>query len=591
VNSTRAIVLALVVAFVARPSRAAPQQWPFLFDPNIAADPTGTAAAIAAGEATLPDLPVASMTTLQSDQVTLWYWPESAALLTRIQTSGANTTMMAWPTTPVMCAKHDSFSVPTILLPNPSATCTSADASIRAQLASLGACDAVEQPERYALTYDPNHARQDTGNIEDLIGLAGQGLSLTPIPDGLLPEDFVPTMRVIVDKVRHDKLVAGIATARAAYAQTKSLGQGNASCFDPTALASLEAAIDGLTSELDAAQALLDKQDSDGNAARMQEEMCLAAQGRVRNTLPFPSLTAAERKALAFWLGGIYWRMRGGGLIPLGATQDARIYFLLSPFRQIGEVAGAQDGSDAAFDIYLQIFEGWSDWQDMGNVSGGGDKYADLVSMTSRGQRQVGSAVSLLGPRGYDTLALDTGGLHMGPCYFYAYYPLAWFRWATELTTPYSAYIDWPTATGEFCSGASIALGFAETLLAGKATGQPPTVTLCAGKSCGDDGCGGSCGSCAAGSECTSAGNCAAASAPDGGSGGVDGGMNGGGGGGNGGNGNGSGGNGSGGNGDTTPPTTSHGCSMVPYDLGAPWLALAVAMLVVLVRTRRSRRE
>ncbi len=590
-NSTRAFVLAAAVVGLARPSHAAPQQWPFLFDPSITADPTGTAAAIAAGDLTLPDLPVASMTTLQSDQVTLWYWPESAALLSRINTSGANTTMMTWPTTPVMCKQHDAFAVPTILVANPSAACTSADASIRAQLASLGACDAVEQPERYALTYDPTNARADTGNIEDLIGLAGQGLSLTPIPDGLLPEDFVPMMRTIVDKVRHDKLVAAIATARAAYTQAKSLGASNASCFDPTALAALDAAIDGLTSELGAAQALLDQQDSDGNATRMQEEMCLAAQGRVRNTLPFPSLTAAERKALAFWLGGIYWRMRGGGLIPLGSTQDARIYFLLNPFTQIGEVAGGQDGSDAALDIYLQIFDGWGDWQDMGTGQGA-DKYADLVSMTSRGGRQVGSAVALLGPRGYDTLALNTGGLHMGPCYFYAYYPLAWFRWATQLTTPYSAYIDWPTAVGEFCSGASIGLGFAETLLAGKATGQPPTVTLCSGKSCGDDGCGGSCGTCASGSSCNSAGACVAMSPTGGGS---DGGTSGGGGSGGGGSG-GGGGDGSGGNGDTgngggsaTPPTTPHGCAMAAHDVGAPWLALAVVALAVLGRWRRRR--
>ncbi|MCA1662934.1 MAG: hypothetical protein LC659_01410, partial [Myxococcales bacterium] len=505
----RAAFVALVLVAAQR-AGAAPQRWPFLFDPAIAADPTATGNAIASGQMSLPDLPVASMQTLSSDQVTLWYWPESAALLTRIESAGGNATPMSWPTTPIMCKRHDSFVVPTLLLPNPSASCTSADQSIRAALANLGACDAVEQPERYALSYDPKNARQDTGNIEDLIGLAGQGLSLTPIPDGLLPADFVPTMRDIVDKVRHDKLAQAIAAARTSYAQAKKLASDNGACFDAAAVTTLDASIDALAAELDAAEAHLAKLDSDGNAARTHEEMCLAARGRVRNALPFPSLTEAERKALAFWLGGIYWRMRGGGLIPLGSTQDARIYFLLNPFTQLGQVAGGQDGADAAFKIYLQIFEGWSDWQDMGNGGGGGDKYADLVSMTSRGQRQVGTAVSLLGPRGYDTLALSTGGLHMGPCYFYAYYPLAWFRWAAGLTAPYSGYIDWPTATGEFCSGASIALGFAETLLAGKATGQPPTVMLCAGRSCGDDGCGGSCGACAAGTTCTSAGQCAA---------------------------------------------------------------------------------
>ena len=577
------VLVAAALLLVARPSLAQ-QKWPFQFDPAITADPSGTANAITTGAASLPALPVTAMKTLQSDQVTLWYWPESAALLQRIQTAGASTTMMTWPTTPVLCKRHDAFTVPAILLPNPSAACTSADASLRAQLANLGACDAVEQPERYALAYNPNEARNDVGNVEDLIGLAGQGLSLTPVPDGLLPEDFVPTMRTIVDKVRHDKLVQGLAGARGAYAQAKSLGASNAGCFDPAALAALSASIDGLTAELDAAQALLDKQDADGNATRMQEERCLAAQSRVRNTLPFPSLTAAERKALAFWLGGIYWRMRGGGLIPLGATQDARIYFLLNPFTRIGEVTGGQDGSDAAFDIYLQIFEGWSDWQDMGNVQPGGDKYADLVSMSSRGGRQVGSAVSLLGPRGYDTLALDTGGLHMGPCYFYGYYPLGWFRWATQLTAPYSAYMDGPTAIGEFCSGASMALGFAETLLAGKATGQPPTVDLCAGKSCGDDGCGGTCGTCGAGTICSSAGICIVSSPPDGGSDGGGGSGSDGGSDGNGGNGD----TGSGGNG--PPPAAPHGCAMAGSGSAPPPLALLLLTLALVACWRRRAR-
>jgi hypothetical protein len=583
------LVVALLVTL---PAAATPQRWPFLFDPNIAADPAGTQQAITAGAATLPDLPVAAMQTLQSGAVTLWLWPESVALLNRVAASGPG--VATWPTTPVMCKKHDGFAVPTLLVPGASASCSDADTAIRQQLANLGACDGVEQPERYALTYQPTQARQDTGTIEDMFGLAGEGLSHPPLPSGLLPEDLIPQMRVILDKIRRDKLVAAIATARAAYAQAAKLGSDNAACFDPSALTSLQAAIVGLDGELDAAQAWLDKLDSDGNAAHAQEDVCLAAQSRVRNTLPFPSLTAAERKTLAFWLGGIYWRMRGGGLIPLGSTQDARWYFLLQPFTQIGELAGAQDGSDAAFQIYLQIFEGWSDWQDMGNSQPGGDKYADLVSMTSRGQRQVGGAVTLLGPRNYDTLALDTGGLHMGPCYYYAYYPLAAFRYADMLTAPYSGFIDWPTAVGEFCSGASIALGFAETLLDGKATGQPPTVTLCSGSSCGDDGCGGSCGTCGAGASCQ-AGQCVPSGGPtpgsDGGVGtiGSDAGVGGGGGG------SGGGGGAVGGNGDVPPATSgAHGCacSTLPRDEErAPWLALlAAAVLAGIARGRRRAR-
>jgi hypothetical protein len=603
VKILQAFVCALFVLLLSRSVAATPQRWPFLFDPNIAADPAGTGQAIASGAASLPELPVAAMKTLQTGAVTLWFWPESAALLNRIAAAGPG--VASWPTTPVMCKKHDSFVVPTLLGPGASASCASADSDIRQQLASLGACDAVEQPERYALGYNPNDARKDTGTLEDMIGLAGEGLSHPPLPGGLLPDDFVPTLRALVAKIRHDKLVQAIAGARAAYAQAAKLGSDNAACFDPTALASLQAAIVGLDGELDAAQAWLDKLDSDGKAAHAQEDVCLAAHSRVRNPLPFPSLTAADRRTLAFWLGGIYWRMRGGGLIPLGATQDARIYFLLQPFTQIGLMSGGQDGSDAAFDIYLQIFEGWSDWQDMGNAPGG-DKYADLVSMTSRGQRQIGTAVTLLGGRSYDTLALNSGGLQMGPCYYYAYYPLAAFRYAETLTTPYSGFIDWPTAVGEFCYGASMGLGFADTLLGGKATGQPPTVTLCTGKSCGDDGCGESCGSCAKGSSCSPAGQCVAgacvptcggAVCGDDGCGGscgscaagstcnagacVPGSSD----------------AGTGGNGETTPPATASphgcGCSTVPRDAErAPWLAVfAAAALALIGRRARSRQS
>ena len=38
-------------------------------------------------------------------------------------------------------------------------------------------------------------------------------------------------------------------------------------------------------------------------------------------------------------------------LIPLGGTNDARLYYVRSAFQLIGEMAGGQDGKDAAEDI------------------------------------------------------------------------------------------------------------------------------------------------------------------------------------------------------------------------------------------------
>jgi len=160
---------------------------------------------------------------------------------------------------------------------------------------------------------------------------------------------------------------------------------------------------------------------------------------------------------------------------------------------------------------------------DMGTTPGGQDFYEDLVQMTDRGRQQVAdapngglpipisfttSAVTYLAEKGYDTTALTTGGLDMGPCYAYALDPLKDFRYADTPMAPYNGQlIEWFTAIGEFCAGASISLGLAETLLEGTPTGQPPA-DLCHGKQCGDDGCGGSCGTCAPGTTCNAEGAC-----------------------------------------------------------------------------------
>jgi hypothetical protein len=196
-----------------------------------------------------------------------------------------------------------------------------------------------------------------------------------------------------------------------------------------------------------------------GEAASAQETVCLAAKSRVRNTLPLPSLTEEERKFIAFWLGGVYWRMRGGGLIPLGSTQEARLYYVNDAFSQIGAVVGAQDGIDTAFPFFLEVIvDGWSQWMCMGYCGGPNDKYASLIGMTERGQRQAQTAINVIGPRGYDTGDLLTGGLQMGPGYFYGWEALRTFLYASPMAAPYSGFIDGPTAIGEFNMGASLAL-------------------------------------------------------------------------------------------------------------------------------------
>ena len=511
----RVVVIGALVGALWGTASAAPH-WPFDFDPSIAADPTGTGAKITTGNASYPEMPIARMTALHSDAVTLYFWPESAAMLERARASATNAPMV-WPLTSTVCAAHAAFSIPTLLTANPSSACTAADTAIRTALANLSACSDVELPELYARAYDPANARATSSNLVDMIGQAGQAFTHADAPQiGLLPDDFVPRLRTILAKLRHDTLVTHLTTAHAAYEQALAKLASHAACFDATAAASTTTGLHALETELDGRTAYLAQLQTSGATTVAQEAVCLAATSHVRNTLTYPTLTRAEREWLAFWVGGTYWRMRGGGLIPLGSTQDARWYFVNIAFGQLGSMLGGQDGIDAAFQLYTPLlFTGWSAWQDMGQGAGA-DKYDDLVSMTSRGETQVHGAVSLLAGRGYTTLDLTVGGLLLGPGYYRGYYPMQDFRYAAQFQPepPYSDGISGPTAIGEFSFGANLGLGLAHTLLDGKATGAPPTVTLCTNAVCGDDGCGGSCGTCGDGTTC-SAGACIVAPAGD----------------------------------------------------------------------------
>lgn len=512
------------LSFVAADAHAA--KVPFSFAPALGANPARTQQKLAALEGKLPAsfaLP-SSLVKLQSGNIDVWFFPEMAATFQRAGT--AKKTPMAWPGgSPALCAKHSTFAIPSSLLAaGAPGTCGAAEGTVRQKLAASSVCLDVEQPERYVLSYAPAVVDDSTtATVESLIGLAGEALSHYPAPDGLLPADWVPTLRSVIWKIRRPVIAQQIAAARQEYTQALATLSSQASCFDPTAHTALTAAVGGLDAELAAAEKHLADIEATGKAKADQERVCLGAHARTRGALPFPSMTAAERKFVAFWLGGIYWRMRGGGLIPLGSTQKARVQFCERPLRRIGDLAGGSVGEEAGYRTFLNIFDGWGEWMDMGTTPGGQDLYEDLVQMTDRGRQQVAdppngglpipvsfttSAATYLGEKGYDTTALLTGGLDMGPCYAYALDPLKDFRYADTPMAPYNGQlIEGFTAIGEFCAGASISLGLAETLLEGTPTGAPP-VDLCAGKQCGDDGCGGSCGACAAGTTCNDEGKC-----------------------------------------------------------------------------------
>jgi len=515
----------LASLFVAATAGAA--KVPVSFDPTLGAQPTRTQQKLAALEAKLPAtfaLP-ASMASAKTGNLTLDFFPETLAQLKRAG-AASTTTTTTWPRTPVMCVAHAAFTPPATLLASttPSSSCSAAETSVRAALEDASICHDVEEPERYVLGYAPAVVDDSsTASIESLIGLAGEALSHWATPDGVLPNDFVSTLRSVLWKIRRTPIDASIAKAHASYAQALATLKSQATCFDGTAGPALVASVGKLDAELTAVTAHLDALASADLATANHELVCMAAHSQTRAALPFPSMTRNERELVAFWLGGIYWRMRGGGLMPTGSTQKARTYFLQRPFQRIAELTGgAAIGNDLGTAIYLNIFDGWGDWMDMGTTPGGQDLYEDLVDMTDRGRHQVAdtplipgstSAVKYLDTRGYDTTNITASGLDMGPCYAYALGELADFRYIDSAPAPYGAFIEGFTAVGEFCTGASIALGMAKTLLDGTPTGKPPA-DLCLGRTCGDDGCGGSCGTCAGGTTCSKDGSCAPACTP-----------------------------------------------------------------------------
>ncbi len=110
--------------------------------------------------------------------------------------------------------------------------------------------------------------------------------------------------------------------------------------------------------------------------------------------------------------------------------------------------------------------------------------------------------------RGFDVRPLVAGGLQMGPCYYYIWEELNTFSGGqimgfllgedlddkSKYPEHVMRFLEWPTATGEFCTGGALALGLVRTYLWGK-SGGTVCAPDCTGKPCGaDDGCGTPCG-------------------------------------------------------------------------------------------------
>ena len=495
----RWVALAAATALLARPTASAAQRLPYEFDPELAERPDEVRSMMAADAAGLPDLPLDRMTGIElAGPVRLRLFHEAASFLDGLV--HAERLDYAWPRDAEGCAAHDAFTLPTELLRDSSAECRSAHDGVAVALSALDACGDAAEPERYVLEYPPGVVNDgNTDEVLELIGVIGSTLAeFPPLYDGVLPPDFVPRLRDILRKLRHETLLPRLRGQLDAFHDALTLLDVHDECFVPEAGTRLAADVANLVSEATAQLERLERLQRDGELEQRREALRLGAVSRSRHELPYPSLTQPDREFLAFWLGGLYWRLRGGGFVDLGGTQTARRLGLRRPYNALGELAGLGHGTEAADGVYCEIFEGWGEWFDMGTTPGQEDKYYDLVRMTRRGYEQIRTAVhgsTALNPctipdypfllsieglnrKGYDTTSLHAGGLSMGPCYYFAWDRLLGWTWATDVTAPYTQAIDGPTALGEVCTGGSIALGLVRTLLLGWATDPPPYAGL-----------------------------------------------------------------------------------------------------------------
>jgi MYXO-CTERM domain-containing protein len=472
----RALSSTMALLFLgAAPASAQTEVWPFELDPSIAEDPAGVQSRLDELGEGVPPIPAGDLVATTVEPLTLYFHEAMLELLELAYDSGPGF-QDYFERDAEVCAQHSTFTPPDLLPGGGSSSCQQAEQSILDAFDDDGAsCLRIEFPELYIYDQTPGEAdSDDLQTVEGLIRIAGEVFTHIDWPTGILPDGFVDDTRRVIAKVRYATLRANVVARQEAYAQAAQLLDDNSDCFDAGAALSLDSKLDALLAELDAAEASLEAIQTAGLAQAAADRAELHAAGRHRNDLPFPSLTDRERELLALYIGGIYWRMRGEALLTYPESGLLRrLLYTQYPYQVIADITGGVDSTDFGRDIFIHENWGYWEWMDIGRNPGpGNDKYSDMVDMAKRGKRTLTLAAPRLEERGYDNAYLYSGGLQMGPCYYYAWEPLwepdRFFQVGEDLTDPYVWFLESPTAFGEFCTGGALGIGLARSLLHGK---------------------------------------------------------------------------------------------------------------------------
>jgi hypothetical protein len=419
---------------------------------------------------------LADAQTLVKDEDTearLLLFPETLKLMrhARAMENGGGAVSVA----PQFCGKHNAPS----MAPSVSPTCASLDVAMQAVFANKQkVCRDIETPEAYMSELPPysgyDEKRFTANGLMSLIETAGQQLLGHKWPAGMISQEMADRGRTILLRLRYTTLIKKVTEQQARYQAVLTQLAANPNCV-PNAN-NVRANIQALATELAGAGSYLERVYQAGLKQALADQAKVVANKRMRDSLPFPALTDADREWLSFYVAGVYWRIRGGGIFPNIGTQTRRSVFAKFVFEKLADLNCGLKCDSSVKDIggkmrlKLQL-KGWGEWADMGTWQGEGakDRFNDMTFMTWRGEYQVDSSVKALESAKYNSAPFFLSGLQMGSTY--------WYPTVTGMKVPIygpptfsgaEALSNGPWPLGEIFQGATMGLGFARSLLQGR---------------------------------------------------------------------------------------------------------------------------
>lgn len=312
--------------------------------------------------------------------------------------------------------------------------------------------------------------------VKDLIVVVGAQLLTAKFPEKIAHPNFKIQAAKILKKLLYEEFSKSIDELRI---QEQQMEKRLSDCGSVQSVNLIKK----MQGDLEEFKKYLDQLNSEGKAQAQRQAEAVSERGLCRNKLPYPNLTDEDREFLSIYLGGLYWRLRGGGVWSRKKGSQSGRYYNLVPLQILGDLVAGPEGSQIGKGIHHRIGLGYSRHMDHGFSND--DKWIDLMNMTRRGYFQVGYRESEIVPwlkykvlydikssgisealnLKYSPSWLIAGGAHMGLCYYYSYE--RFFKKlivGKELLLAPTGGTDW----AEICFGSSLSLGMAKTLLYGR---------------------------------------------------------------------------------------------------------------------------